>query len=158
MHKNQNGFTLIELMIVVTIIGILAAIAIPQYQTFVAKSQVSRAVNESANAKVHIDVCLTNGFVVIGKASLLQCDIEAIGSSILVGDSQGDIVFPVPLTIGAPQATINPADSTATIVATFGNSAISVLGTKTITWTRDTQGSWTCSSTADAKYNTASCQ
>ena len=41
--KNQQGFTLIELMIVVAIIAILAAIAISQYQDYVAKSQFSEA-------------------------------------------------------------------------------------------------------------------
>ena len=62
MRQNQQGFTLIELMIVVAIIGILAAIAIPSYQDYTARAQVSEAVNLTGGFKTPLaEVYQTQG-------------------------------------------------------------------------------------------------
>lgn len=51
MKKNQKGFTLIELMIVIAIVGILAAIALPTYQDYTARSQMTEALNLAGGQK-----------------------------------------------------------------------------------------------------------
>lgn len=57
MRKIQQGFTLIELMIVVAIIGILAAIAIPNYQTYTKKAKFTEVVQSTAPFKIAVEGC-----------------------------------------------------------------------------------------------------
>lgn len=155
--KKTQGFTLIELMIVVAIIAILAAIAIPQYQTYVAKSQFARVQSEAGSGKTAIEACVLDNKQNIGDAAADDCDPQFTGSNLITGAAQTSVTLPAGT--GVPQVTIN-TDGSATIVATFGGNASPVLSTAgDLTWARDTEGTWTCTSAAaiDVKYKTPSC-
>ena len=74
--QNQKGFTLIELMIVVAIIGILAAIALPAYQTYTQKAKFSEVVQAGTAIKSAMDICFqTKGAAgAADSPTLANCD------------------------------------------------------------------------------------
>jgi type IV pilus assembly protein PilA len=156
----QKGFTLIELMIVVAIIGILAAIAIPQYQTYIAKSQLTRGVAEAGALKTSVESCILEGKLTVGAATTAApnlCDPQASASNILTGAVQGSGAAAAGN--GYPQVK-TPLTGTGndTITAEFGNNAAAVLSGKKVQWTRDATGTWSCLTDADQKYAPPACK
>ena len=75
MKKIQQGFTLIELMIVVAIIGILAAVAIPQYQDYTIRAKVANALTSLGSLRTAVGVCGQEAGGV-----LTACDTTAAGA------------------------------------------------------------------------------
>jgi type IV pilus assembly protein PilA len=138
----QQGFTLIELMIVVAIIGILAAIAIPQYQDYIARSQVTRVVGEVSALKTSAEEQLMRG-------------VQPSGTLTDVGFTSSDLISANTLTF---QST-----GSGTLTATMGDSASSAVDGAIITLTRTDEGAWSCAITAasgggwDDSYAPAGC-
>lgn len=146
--SRQSGFTLIELMIVVAIIGILAAIAIPQYQIYIGKTQATRVIHEIGQLRLSVEECLQTGRTVVGLGTD-ECDPRATGSNLIMGGSQVGVVLAN--NVGVAQLS-NPLTLTSTVTGTVSTQVTPVLAGKKIKWQRDSNGSWTCSSNIDVLY------
>lgn len=126
MNHSQKGFTLIELMIVVAIIGILAAIAIPQYQDYTARSQVTRVVGEMSAVRTAAEELMNRG----------ETPVKNPDDDAYVGYEGSDLTSEFEITGDAPAITMT---------ATLGDGANLAVAGADVIWTRSDQGVWTCS-------------
>jgi len=141
--KHQQGFTLIELMIVVAIIGIIASIAIPAYTNYMIRSQVAEGISLGASAKI----AATEYFQDKGVFATTNVSAGlATGTNIV-----GDYVSQVQLA------------ATGTIQITFGNQVHQNINGAVLTLTPTSSGgsvTWDCSGDAQLpnKYVPGSCR
>src|SRR5512145_2975433 len=128
MNRVQKGFTLIELMIVVAIIGILAAIAIPAYQDYTIRSQVSEGLTLAGAAKAAVAESFSQSGQAPGNRVLAGMSQNAV-------DTSGKYVTQVEVTNG-------------TIAITYGHDANNKIATKVLSLTPyetgDASVAWRC--------------
>ncbi|MHC5351765.1 pilin [Metapseudomonas furukawaii] len=140
--KAQKGFTLIELMIVVAIIGILAAVAIPAYQDYTVRARVTEGLSLASSAKVAVSENAMNGAANLS-AGWTQPSATSNVSSVTVASNTGVITITYTSQAQNVSITLTPQTS-------GGALAAGTVPTDSITWR--------CATTTDAKYVPAECR
>lgn len=128
--NKQQGFTLIELMIVVAIIGILAAVAMPAYQSYTARAAYSEVVLAAGPAKNAVDVCVQTGVPT-------DCDNLTDNPGWAIGAGVTSVVISSPGGGGAPyRVTVTPAAGNG-IAATDTYVVNGTVASGAVSWTLD---------------------
>jgi type IV pilus assembly protein PilA len=125
MKKAEGGFTLIELMIVVAIIGILAAVAIPAYQNYVKKAKFQDIVSSAAAIETAISLCMNEN-----NGDTASCDTEAKLGITIKNSKEAATPLAITASTAAVTATANTAAGGYTYVRTPSYTA----GETVITW------------------------
>ncbi len=175
MKTLQKGFTLIELMIVIAIIGVLAAIAMPMYGDYVTKSQVTRVAGEIAARKNLIDVAVFEGETPTLSASVdvslesavplgLATDVDAKAIKLTQKIDAKGLGLASNLMEEVTIPNYKTTKGVGDFIVKFGNKASSALTGVTMTYTRDIGGVWTCQITGTdpkvwkSKFTPAGCK
>ncbi|MBK6630259.1 MAG: pilin [Betaproteobacteria bacterium] len=136
MKTIQKGFTLIELMIVVAIIGILAAVALPAYQDYTVRAKVSEVMLAASSAKVPV----AEFFQTYGRMPSTASVSVTSQTSQYVASLTWDGT-----TVTATSRNLGAADATGTVTMTPSDAGGGVLN-------------WSCAGTIPAKYRPSSCK